>query len=158
MTRVVQRLFELGLTLPRPAAALGAYVPAIIVGELCFTSGQLPLVDGIVMHPGTVGSDVDVAAAKAAAQVAALNALGAAAAAVGGIEAIGGVIKVTGFVQSASGFHQEPAVVNGASELFEALFGERGRHARSAVGVRSLPANAPVEIECVFHLQEGSRG
>lgn len=154
MDSIEARLRALGVALPPPPAAVAVYVPAVVEGALCFTAGQLPMADGRLMSPGIVGQDVSVEEAKAAARQAALNALAAAAAAAGGLERIAGVVKVVGFVQSASGFHGQPAVLNGASELFENIFGAAGRHARSAVGVNALPLNAPVEVECVFRLQD----
>ncbi len=158
LSSVTARMAELGIVLPPVPTALAAYVPALVVENLCFTSGQLPMVAGTLACSGIVGLEVDVASAKEAAKIAALNALSAAAEASGGIQAIAGVVKVTGFVQSHLGFHQEPQVINGASELFEALFGTAGRHARSAVGVLSLPLNAAVEIECVFRLGGDAHG
>jgi len=155
---VTERMVELGIVLPPVAQALAAYVPAVVVGNLCFTSGQLPLVNGSLAQAGIVGMDLDVAQAQACARISALNALSAACAVADGIEAIAGVVKLTGFVQAHPTFHQEPLVINGASELFESLFGVEGRHARSAVGVLSLPLNAPVEVECIFRLREATHG
>ena len=158
MESLTKRMAELGLTLPPVAKALASYVPAVIMGDLCFTSGQLPLVSGALVHTGLVGTEVDLASAMEAARIAALNALSAAAEAAGGLDAIAGVIKITGFVQSSPSFHQEPQVLNGASDMLEAIFGASGRHARSAVGVSSLPLNAPVEVECIFRLAESRHG
>lgn len=140
------RLAALGLTLPPVAVPLASYVPAVRIGDTVQTSGQLPTVDGALIHTGRVGADLTAEQGAEAARVAILNALAAVDALIG-LEGIGQVVKVTGFVSSAPGFHGQPAVINGASDLLGELFGEAGRHARSAVGVSDLPANAPVEIE-----------
>ena len=140
------RLAALGLTLPPVAAPVASYVPAVRIGDTVQTSGQLPTVGGELVHTGRVGAEVTVEQGAEAARVAILNALAAVDALIG-LEGIGQVAKVTGFVSSAPGFHSQPAVINGASDLLGELFGEAGRHARSAVGVPDLPVNAPVEIE-----------
>ncbi len=147
-----ERLTELGIILPEPPQAVASYVPAVIAGQFCFTSGQLPLLGGKLVAEGVVGGDVGLELAQKAARQSALNAISVAAQAAGGIDRIAGVVKVVGFVQSAVGFHDQPQVVNGASWLFEEVFQERGRHARSAVGTNALPLNAPVEVECIFLL------
>jgi enamine deaminase RidA (YjgF/YER057c/UK114 family) len=150
-----ERLAELGLTLPVAAPPLASYVPAVRSGSLVFTSGQLPLVDGELRFTGSVGEGEgagvapDLAAEQA--QVCALNALAAIEALVG-LSAVRRVVKVTGFVAAAPGFFGAPAVVNGASDLLTAVFGEDGRHARSAVGVFALPLGAPVEVEVVVEI------
>jgi enamine deaminase RidA (YjgF/YER057c/UK114 family) len=143
------RLAELGLTLPPVAAPGGAYVPAVRAGQFVYTAGQLPTVDGKLSAVGKVGSQVSVLDAVGLARVCALNALAAAAEAAGGLDAIRRIVKVTGFVASAPGFNSQPQVVNGASELLIEVFGEAGRHARSAVGVAELPLDAPVEVELI---------
>ena len=151
-----ERLAELGLTLPEVAAPVGTYVPAKLHGDLVYSSGQLPLVDGALLAQGSVGQrDGDVSPERAleCARVAALNAIAAVASAAGGLEHIAGVLRVTGYVASSPGFTAQPAVVNGASGLIADVFGEAGRHARSAVGVASLPLGAPVEIEIVAILR-----
>ncbi|WP_250286425.1 MULTISPECIES: RidA family protein [unclassified Frankia] len=150
----LQRLAALGLTLPTAPSPAGAYVPARRHGDLVWTAGQLPLVDGVLAATGPVGEAADggsVPAERAAdlARISALNALAAAAAVAGGLDAITGVVKVVGFVASVPAFTGQPAVINGASDLFVAVFGDAGRHARSAVGVGVLPLNAPVEVEIV---------
>lgn len=149
---ISQQLADLGITLPQTPTPLGAYVPAAVDGEQVLTSGQLPLVDGTLVATGLVGEQVDVDAALAAARTCALNALAAAAQAAGGVDRLAGVVKVVGFVASAPGFTAQPQVLNGASEFFGEVFGQAGRHVRSAVGVAALPAGAPVEIEVVFRL------
>jgi enamine deaminase RidA (YjgF/YER057c/UK114 family) len=142
-------LAELGLTLPPVPVPAGAYVPAVRHGDLIWTAGQLPLVDGALAATGHLGASLTVTEGYQLARLCALGALAAAAEAAGGIDAIGSVVKVVGFVASAPGFTAQPAVLNGASELLGAVFGGPGRHARSAVGVAELPLGAPVEVELI---------
>ncbi|WP_296665258.1 RidA family protein [Demequina sp.] len=145
-----QRLAALGLTLPEVATPVGTYVPAKRQADLVYTSGQLPLLDGDLLAVGLVGQragDVTPERATECARQCALNALAAVAQAAGGLDNIASVVKVTGFVASAPGFTAQPAVLNGASSLMVEVFGEDGRHARSAVGVAALPLGAPVEVE-----------
>ena len=147
------KLAELGLTLPQAAAPVAAYVPAVRTGNLVFTAGQLPLVDGKIPFVGKVGSDVTPEQAKDMAQVCALNAL-AAISLVADIDQIEKIVRVGGFVNGIPGFVAIPAVINGASELLIKLFGEvNGKHARTAIGVAELPLNAPVEVEMVVQLK-----
>ena len=148
---ITARLAELGVTLPTVAAPLAAYVPAVRTGNLVYTSGQLPLVEGKLTHTGKVGSEVTPEDAKIAARTCALNALAAVHALVG-IDAVARVVKVVGFVASAPGFTGQPGVVNGASEFLGEVFGEQGAHARSAVGVAELPVDAPVEVELIVEV------
>ena len=154
MTNPAERLAALGLTLPPVAAPGGAYVPAVRAGQFVYTAGQIPTVDGKVLAVGKVGGEVSVPDAAALARTCALNALAAAAAAAGGLEAIRRIVKVTGFVASAPGFTGQPHVVNGASELLIDVFGEDGRHARSAVGVAELPLGVPVEVELIAEVRD----
>jgi enamine deaminase RidA (YjgF/YER057c/UK114 family) len=140
------RLEQLGIALPHVAAPVGAYIPAIRTGNLVFTSGQLPFEAGKLVRTGKVGAEIGPEEGKALARICALNALAAVDSLVG-IDAVTQVVKVTGFVASATGFNGQPSVINGASELFAEVFGERGVHARSAVGVAELPLDAPVEVE-----------
>lgn len=144
-----EQLAELGLTLPPVPAPVAAYVPAVRVADLVFTSGQLPFVDGQLRATGLVGAEVDQEEAYACARVAVLNGLAAAAEAAGGLDRIARIVKVVVFVASAPGFAGQPQVANGASELLEKVFGGAGEHARSAVGVSALPLGAPVEVELV---------
>ena len=153
MTGPAERLAALGLTLPPVAAPVAAYVPAVRAGRFVYTSGQLPTVDGKLSAVGKVGAEVSASEAAELARTCALNALAAAASAAGGLDAIGRIVKVTGFVASAPGFSGQPQVVNGASELLLEVFGEDGKHARSAVGVAELPLNAPVEVELIAELR-----
>ena len=147
------RLSELGLTLPTVAAPVAAYVPAVRTGNLVWTSGQLPFVDGALPVTGKVGAEVDAGRAKELAQICALNALAAIAAEIGDLDRVRRVVKVVGFVASAPGFFGQPGVINGASELLGQVFGDAGRHARSAVGVAVLPLDAPVEVEVVVEVE-----
>lgn len=149
--RVAQRLAAAGLELPPPPAALGAYVPAVRAGRLVFTAGQLPMTDGALVAAGLVGTEVETADAARAAERCALNAL-AAAATVCDLDEVVRVVKLTGYVASAPGFTAQPAVIDGASAVLAAAFGERGRHAREAVGVASLPLGAPVEVSVVLEV------
>ena len=147
------KLAELGLKLPEAALPVAAYVPAVRTGNLVFTAGQLPLVDGKIPFVGKVGSDVTPEQAKDMAQVCALNAL-AAISLVADIDQIERIVRVGGFVNGIPGFVAIPAVINGASELLIKLFGEvNGKHARTAIGVAELPLNAPVEVEMVVQLK-----
>jgi enamine deaminase RidA (YjgF/YER057c/UK114 family) len=146
-----ERLADLGLELPPVVPPVAAYVPAVRSGELVFTSGQLPVVDGRMDVTGKVGALVTPDQAKELARTCALNALAAIDALVG-LDAVVRVVKVVGFVASAPDFTGQPGVVNGASELLGDVFGDAGRHARSAVGVASLPLDAPVEVEVVVQV------
>jgi enamine deaminase RidA (YjgF/YER057c/UK114 family) len=148
-----ERLAELGLTLPSDTAPLAAYVPAVRTGNLVFTSGQLPRVDGELTHTGKVGAGVTPEEAKEAAQACALNAIAALKAEIGDLEKVRRVVKVVGFVASAPDFTGQPGVVNGASELLGKVFGDAGVHARSAVGVAALPLDVPVEVEMIVEVE-----
>ena len=150
MSTVEERLSELGLTVPGVAAPVAAYVPALRSGNLVFTSGQLPMRDGNLEATGKVGDGhglVPAAEAKDLAALCALNAIAAIKSVVGDLEKVTQVVKVVGFVASDPGFTGQPAVINGASELLGTAFGDKGTHARSAVGVAALPLDAPVEVE-----------
>jgi enamine deaminase RidA (YjgF/YER057c/UK114 family) len=150
---VADRLEELGLALPAVAAPAGAYVPAVVAGDLVYTAGQLPFVDGALARTGVLGLDVEVDEAADLAAVAALNALAAVASVLDGLDRVTRVVKVTGFVASAPGFTDQPRVINGASQVLVDVFGEHGRHARSAVGVAALPLGSPVEVELVVQFR-----
>jgi enamine deaminase RidA (YjgF/YER057c/UK114 family) len=149
-----QRLTALGLSLPPVVAPLAAYVPAVRSGALVYTAGQLPVVDGQLVSTGKVGAEVGAAEAAALARTCALNALAAAASVAGGLSSIKRIVKLTGFVASTPDFTGQPQVVNGASELLLEIFGDAGRHARSAVGTAALPLDAPVEIELIVEVQD----
>jgi enamine deaminase RidA (YjgF/YER057c/UK114 family) len=145
------RLAELGIELPEIVPPAGAYIPAVRTGNLVFTAGQVPMQSGKLVGTGKVGAEVSPEEGKALARVCVLNALAAVHSLVG-IDAITRVVKVVGFVASAPGFHGQPGVVNGASELLGEVFGDAGVHARSAVGVAELPLDAPVEVELIVEV------
>ncbi len=153
MTSPEQRLAELGVELPEVAAPLAAYVPAVRTGAHVHTSGQLPFVKGELAATGKVGAGVDPEQAKELARLCVLNALAAVRAELGDLGRVARVVKVVGYVASAPSFTAQPAVVNGASELLGEVFGDAGRHARSAVGVAVLPLDAPVEVELVVEVR-----
>lgn len=149
MPSTEERLAELGHAIPDATAPVAAYVPAVRSGNLVFTSGQLPLADGVLMGTGRVGAEVTPEDAAAMAARCALNALAAIRTELGTLADVVRVVKVVGYVASDPGFTGQPAVVNGASELLQQAFGPAGTHARSAVGVAVLPLGAPVEVEVV---------
>ena len=153
-----ERLAALGLALPPVATPLAAYVPAVRTGNLVYTAGQLPLVDGVLAETGKVGEGAGLVgpdAAKAAARICALNALAAVRGVVGELSRVVRIVKVVGYVASDPAFSAQPGVVNGASELLAQLFGDAGLHARSAVGVAALPLDAPVEVELIVEVRAG---
>lgn len=150
MSRIADRLTELGIALPAVAKPVAAYVPAVVSGNLVYTSGQLPMVAGELSTTGKVGSEVSPETAKELTRTCVLNALAAVDAEIGSLDRITRVVKVVGFVASDPSFGGQPGVINGASELLGEIFGDIGAHARSAVGVAALPLDAPVEIEFVF--------
>ncbi len=153
MSPIDQRLAELGIFLPQPAKPVANYVGWVKTGNLIYTAGQLPLHEGHMVHPGILGKDVDKEQAKAAARHAAINVVAQVRDACGGdLSKVQRVVKLTGFVASAPGVVDQPFVVNGASDLMVDIFGDTGRHARSAVGVTSLPLNACVEIEAIVEI------
>ncbi|MET8543109.1 RidA family protein [Kitasatospora sp. NPDC004799] len=153
MSRVEEKLAELGLTLPPVAAPVAAYVPALQTGDFVFTSGQLPVVGGKLPTTGKVGAEVSPEEAKELAGICALNALAAVKSVIGDLDRIEQVVKVVGFVAAAPDFIGVPAVVNGTSELLGAVLGDAGTHARSAVGVAVLPLDAPVEVEILVKVR-----
>jgi enamine deaminase RidA (YjgF/YER057c/UK114 family) len=148
------RLAALGLTLPPVAAPLAAYVPAVRSGPYVYTAGQLPLANGKLLMTGRVGAQVSVEEGASLARTCALNALAAVASVTGGLSAVTRIVKIVGFVASDPSFTGQPLVVNGASELLLEVFGDSGRHARSAVGVAVLPLDAPVEIELIAEVRD----
>jgi len=148
------RLAALGLTLPPVTAPVAAYVPAVRTGAYVYVSGQVPVADGKLVATGKVGAEVTAEDAAGMARICALSALAAAADAAGGLERIRRIVKVVGFVASAPGFGGQPQVINGASELFIEVFGEDGKHARSAIGVAELPLNVPVEVEMIAEVRD----
>jgi enamine deaminase RidA (YjgF/YER057c/UK114 family) len=147
---IAERLNELGLALPPVVPPVAAYVPAVITGNLVYTSGQLPMVGGVLSAVGKVGAEVGADEAQEYARICALNALAAADSVIGSLDRVTRVVKVTGFVASAPDFTGQPGVINGASQLLGEVFGDAGKHARSAVGVAVLPLNSPVEVEIIL--------
>ena len=152
MSAVEKRLAELGLTLPDVVPPLAAYQPAVRTGNYVYTAGQLPMVKGSVPATGKVGAEVSAEQAKELAAVCALNALAAVKSVVGDLDKIVRVVKVVGFIASAPDFTAQPGILNGASELLGEVLGDKGVHARSAVGVTVLPLDAPVEVEIQVEL------
>jgi len=150
MSKIEDRLAELGLVLPVVAKPVAAYVPAVVSGNLVFTSGQLPFVDGVLPATGKVGADVSAEVAKELARNCALNGLAAVASVIGSLDRVTRVVKVVGFVSSDPSFTGQSGVVNGASEFLGEVFGEAGSHARSAVGMATLPLDSPVEVELIL--------
>jgi len=153
MGKVQARLRELGLELPDVAAPVAAYVPAVRTGDWVYTAGQIPTANGELKYTGQVGKDLTIEEAYQGARICCLNALAAVNSVVGSLDELERVVKVTGFVASAPGFTDHPKVVNGASELLLEIFGEAGKHARSAVGVSALPLNSPIEVEMIVKLR-----
>lgn len=151
---VEDKLKEMGLALPAAPKPVAAYVPAVVTDDgYVYTSGQIPFANGELIFKGKVGGALDESQGYAAAQICALNCLSVIKAAVGSLDRIERVVKVTGFVASAPGFNMQPKVVNGASELLGKLFGAKGEHARSAVGVSELPLDAAVEVEMIVKIK-----
>lgn len=151
-SRVEQRLAELGLALPPVVAPIASYAPAVRSGNLVYTSGQVPVVGGKLAMTGKVGAEVSPEQAAHLAQICALNALAAVRSVVGDLDRVVRVVKVVGYVASAPGFTGQPAVINGASNLLKAVFGDAGVHARSSVGVTELPLGSPVELELIVQV------
>jgi enamine deaminase RidA (YjgF/YER057c/UK114 family) len=152
MSQIEQKLEEMGLKLPSVAKPVAAYVPGVKDGHIIYTSGQLPSVEGKPAYLGHVGAECSPEDAYEAAKICALNALAVVKDLAGDLDKVERIIKVTGFVSSAPGFNGQPGVVNGASELLAQIFGDKGAHARSAVGVGELPLNVPCEVEMIVKI------
>ncbi len=150
---IEKRLSDLGIVLPAAAAPAANYVPCVRTGNLLFPSGQLPMKDGKLAATGLLGRDLDTAAGKEAAKLCAINILAQAKAALGDLEKIRRLVKINVFVASAPGFAEQHLVANGASDLLAEVLGERGKHARAAVGMAALPLNAAVEIDAVIEVE-----
>jgi enamine deaminase RidA (YjgF/YER057c/UK114 family) len=153
MGKVESKLIELTLSLPDAPKPVAAYVPAKQTGNLVFTAGQLPMVNGELISKGLLGQDVEIDEANKAARICTLNALAAIKGVIGDLDRIKQIVRVVGYIASVPTFTQQPAVVNGASELLLEIFGENGKHARSAVGMAVLPLNASVEIELTVEVE-----
>ena len=149
MASIDDRLAELGITLPAVTKPVAAYVPAVITGNLVYTSGQLPFTDGVLPAMGKLGAGVSDDTGKALARQCALNALAAVESVIGSLDRVTRIVKVVGFVASEPSFTGQPGVINGASEVLGEIFGDAGQHARSAVGVPVLPLDSPVEVELI---------
>jgi len=147
------KLKELGFTLPKPPEPVAVYLPAVQVGDLLFLSGTTCYVDGEFLYTGRVGAELTLEEGYAAAQQTALNLLSVIKATLGDLDRVARVVKLNGYVNSAPEFDRQPEVINGASELLEEVFGERGKHARTALGVSALPAHIPVEIELIVQVR-----
>ena len=153
MGKVESRISELNITLPEAPKPVAAYIPAKQTGKLVFTAGQLPMVNGELISKGLLGQDVEIDEANKAARICTLNALAAIKGVIGDLDRIKQIVRVVGYVASVPTFTQQPAVVNGASELLLEIFGENGKHARSAVGMAVLPLNSSVEIELTVEVE-----
>lgn len=149
MSTPEERITELGLELPEVVTPLASYQPAVRSGSYVYTSGQLPIVKGELVATGKLGQEIGTDLAVELAEICALNAVAALRAQVGELSKVKRIVKVVGFVASAPDFYEQPVVVNGASDLLGKIFGDAGKHARSAVGVAVLPRNAPVEVELI---------
>lgn len=154
MSQIEARIAELGRELPEAPKPVAAYIPAVVSGRQVFTSGQLPMRGGELIATGKVGAEVSVETATECAAQCAINALAAIKGQIGSLDKITRVVKVVGFVASTPDFTGQPGVMNGASTLLQEIFGERGVHARSAVGVAALPLDAPVEVELVVEVAD----
>jgi len=151
-----RRLADLGITVPTLPPPVASYVPAVRTGRLVFASGQTPTIDGVLQVRGKLGDGISVEEGHRVARLAALNCLAEVRGLLGSLDAVSRVVRLTGYVASAPGFGEQPAVINGASQLIEEVFGGEGRHARSAIGVAELPFGAPVEVELIVEVREGS--
>ncbi len=148
------RLVQMGLTLPSAAQPTFNYVPVVIERGIAYVSGQLPKVDGEVRTQGRLGEAISLEQGKEAARICGIQGLACLAEALGSIDRVARIVRVSGFVSSAPGFFQQPAVIDAVSELMVQVFGEGGRHARSAIGVAALPRNAPVEVELIASIRD----
>ena len=148
------KLKEMGVVIPEPVKPLASYIPTVKVGNLVFTSGQIPMIAGKLQYVGKVGAEVTPEQANEAAKTCAINCLSAIKGVIGDLDKIESVFKVVGFVNSAPGFNAQPKVINGASDFLGEVFGDAGKHARSAVGVSDLPIDSPVEVEVIVKLKD----
>ena len=149
-----EKIRELGIQIPRAPVPLGSYIPSLRTGNLIFLSGILPLKDGKLYKSGKVGENLSLAEAQECAKIAVINALSALKTQTGTLDRIHRCVKVTGYIASAKNFFEQPQVMNAASDLLYSIFGESGRHVRSAIGASVLPLNAPIEIEFIFEVSD----
>ena len=154
MSALEDRLEQEGISIPEVREPVGSYIPATRSGNLVFCSGQGPFEEGEPLYTGTVGGDITVEEGYEAARICALNCLAAVKSIVGSLEKVQQVVKVRGFVNGAPGFDKQPEVINGASELLQQVFGEKGKHARSALGTCNLPRNIPAEVEMIVEVED----
>jgi enamine deaminase RidA (YjgF/YER057c/UK114 family) len=152
---ILERLAQMGISLPVPPKPAGSYIPVVVSGNLAFVSGQIPMQDGKVVFTGRVPSERSVEEAQKAARLCAINILAQLKANLGSLDRITRIIRVSGFVSSAPGFTEHPKIINAASDLFFEIFGEAGKHARIAVGVSGLPLNSTVEVDAVVEITSG---
>jgi enamine deaminase RidA (YjgF/YER057c/UK114 family) len=150
---IEQRIKELGFEVPEAPVPLAAYIPSLVEGNFVYTAGQLPVVKGELKYKGKLGKEFSIEEGQRAAAICALNCLGAVKKAVGDLDKVAGIVKLTVFISSAEGFTNQPKVANGASELLVKIFGDNGKHVRSAVGVSELPLGAAVEIEMIAKIE-----
>ncbi|MBD8071181.1 RidA family protein [Bacillus sp. PS06] len=150
-----KRLHELGIKLPDPTPPLFNYVPVMIHQGIAYISGQVPRVNGVIPYPGKVGQDVTIEQARELAEICVLKGLSCLKAEIGSLDEVIQVLKVTGYVQSAPGFTEQPKIIDVVSELLEKIFGEKGRHARTAVGASELPNNTPIEVDFIIAVKQG---
>lgn len=155
---IESKLKAMGLTLPEPPQPIGSYVPFVITSNLLFLSGILPLVNGKLLKSGKVGSEITAEEGAKCAKIATLNGLAVVKNAIGDLDNIVKCVKLTGYVAGTTEFYSQPSVLNGASDLLYEIFGERGRHARAAVGVSALPINSPIEIDFIFEIKTKNTG
>ncbi len=148
------RLAELGITLPEAASPLFHYIPVVVHNGIAYVSGQVPRINGHLPYMGKVGTEVTIEEAKQCAEICVLRALSVLEAELGNLDRVERVLRINGYVQSALGFSQQPKVIDRASELLTRIFGENGRHARTAIGVAELPSNSPVEIDFMFAIKQ----
>jgi len=153
MSVIEDKLKEMGIALPPVVKPLAAYVPGVLDGDHVYVSGQIPSVNGVLDYVGHVGDDRTVEEGYAAAKISAINGLAVVKSLIGDLDKVERIVKVVGFVNCAPGFHNQPEVINGASEFLVALFGDKGAHARSAVGMLELPRNALVEVEMIVKVK-----
>ncbi|MZQ85521.1 RidA family protein [Paenibacillus sp. 5J-6] len=153
MSIITGRLKELGVELPIPAAPVAMYVPAVTVNNLVYTSGNDCRINGKLIFEGKLGKDLTIEQGQQAARQTMINLLGVLQAHLGDLDRVDKIVKLLAFVNSADGFMDQPYVINGASELLESVFGENGKHARSAIGTSDLPFNTPVEIEMIVQIK-----
>ena len=153
MSVIESRLVELGVTLPSPPMPVASYVPSTISGNIVFISGQIPIADGAIKYIGKLGVDVPLEAGQAAAQLCAINVLAQLKAAIGDLDRVTRCLKLGVFINAAPDYTQQPEVANGASDLFAAVFGDAGKHARAAVGMGSLPRGVAVEVDAIFEIK-----